>query len=80
MPKRQLAETFRTDFLGHFIPTFENGHEFIDVVLYCRFFHDEGHIKSNCCWDVFPGGGGGKIVFSAESDVETFYLSVVPRC
>ena len=53
VPKRHLAETirpiFRTHFLGHFVPAFKNGIEFIDVVPQCRFFHVEGHIKSNCC-------------------------------
>ena len=32
-----------------FVPAFKNGLEFIDVVLDYRFFHVEGHIKSNCC-------------------------------
>ena len=52
-PKCHLAETirpiFRSHFLGHFVPAFENGLEFIDAVLKCRFFHAEGHIKSTCC-------------------------------
>ena len=36
VPKRHLAETIRpivlTHFLGHFVPAYRNGIEFIDVV------------------------------------------------